>query len=1072
MEIEKLKKIEKNIKEFESELTDKYIKDNIFLVPKKNLKIKIGNQYNPNNIKLISNYSDIENEKDELQIINEKILISLGLKKEKISAKKLKYMKISRNIQQILFKDKIKLNIRNNKILSIVEARLILKKIIPENKGNNNKFIKDENNVFHCNIINSQKKVEKKLENIYKKINMIIQDKNNLFEKIKNNIDVKNIINNYIIVDKNWYNELINIFPKGKNFNEEKSFVESSIDKKEICSKKSNDLNSKLDKLKNNELLKVKFKKINEVEYPFDYELIKEKYLEFLGNVDIYELKYQMILGENLIFIIDKNNGKNVYICSLDKNNVEVEAILLFEKEGYLELEIENHIKNKRGLENYFKERRLDPTGRKIQKIFNQNKCLGNIIIIKNKNYVKENNNKQFNNINNNNKLLSINGKKVGSQYDINNSYLKALFICLFKIEKLRLDFKNINNDKKNITNTIYNFMKNNEINFNQINDIQQKINQINSNILKDLNFEKIINFILNQLHNELNERKKIDMELPKEDYDEQMAYNNYKDYYFAQNESIIQRIFFGLNKISSFFKCCQLINYKFEIISFIPLDLDKINEQKTLQDLIIEWENIYNIEKTFCKMCHLNCETLVQNQLYDNPEILMIIIKSNKNKIQVNVNKNIQIKNYEYNLLSCICQSEKEYNKNHFNVIYKELNNWYVYKNNIEPEKVGNELENLLLYPYVLFYERGNKIIINESLENSLNNSNLRYDSLLLSISKYNLENNKNFNESLNDIGINNLDIKESKFINNTRYDDINIYDSNNLLKTNIINLVNFIDEKKIFKSIKINNENNNNKNNILKNQNTNDKINNFINDNIIYNQNCKINNNQNIYLNNNINNKIINNNIFNNFQYNEIKNNYINDFRNNNNNKVTNYLNDNLGKNDNLNLNNNMNNNNNKINIDNQQMLNNNINNNTNNLIYNNVFNYYPYNDMLMDQNMINYFKKNHNIFQQYLENNNLYKNDKNTEKIKINVFNKDSEDKQIILFFVFENGKELYIEIEDDSLKFSEVINLLKEKYSWLNDIQIKEYVYNSEKIILEKSIKEIGLKDLSRIRIIEL
>ena len=116
-----------------------------------------------------------------------------------------------------------------------------------------------------------------------------------------------------------------------------------------------------------------------------------------------------------------------------------------------------------------------------------------------------------------------------------------------------------------------------------------------------------------------------------------------------------------------------------------------------------------------------------------------------------------------------------------------------------------------------------------------------------------------------------------------------------------------------------------------------------------------------------------------------------------------------------------------------------------------------------------MINYFKKNHNIFQQYLENNNLYKNDNNTEKIKIN---KDSEDKQIILFFVFENGKELYIEIEDDSLKFSEVINLLKEKYSWLNDIQIKEYVYNSEKIILEKSIKEIGLKDLSRIRIIEL
>ena len=53
------------------------------------------------------------------------------------------------------------------------------------------------------------------------------------------------------------------------------------------------------------------------------------------------------------------------------------------------------------------------------------------------------------------------------------------------------------------------------------------------------------------------------------------------------------------------------------------------------------------------------------------------------------------------------------------------------------------------------------------------------------------------------------------------------------------------------------------------------------------------------------------------------------------------------------------------------------------------------------------------------------------------------------------------------------FSEVIKKLKDKYLWLKDnIKIREFKFNKEKISEKQIVKDIGLEDESNIDIIEL
>jgi hypothetical protein len=94
---------------------------------------------------------------------------------------------------------------------------------------------------------------------------------------------------------------------------------------------------------------------------------------------------------------------------------------------------------------------------------------------------------------------------------------------------------------------------------------------------------------------------------------------------------------------------------------------------------------------------------------------------------------------------------------------------------------------------------------------------------------------------------------------------------------------------------------------------------------------------------------------------------------------------------------------------------------------------------------------------------------KNDKCNKNL--NNIDKNGEiGKEISLYFLFKNGKELYLDVED-SCTFEQVIGQLNKKYLWLKNIEIKEYIINNESICKNKTAKENNLINNSKIYIIE-
>ena len=119
--------------------------------------------------------------------------------------------------------------------------------------------------------------------------------------------------------------------------------------------------------------------------------------------------------------------------------------------------------------------------------------------------------------------------------------------------------------------------------------------------------------------------------------------------------------------------------------------------------------------------------------------------------------------------------------------------------------------------------------------------------------------------------------------------------------------------------------------------------------------------------------------------------------------------------------------------------------------------------------ENNELEKLPESKNVLNLSLTQNEYEKNDICNKK----VFNNDNNgkiSKEISLFFVFNNGKELYLDIEESCI-FEQVIEKLNEKYLWLKNIEIKDYKINSTSILKNKTVKENKLVDNSTINIIE-
>ena len=96
--------------------------------------------------------------------------------------------------------------------------------------------------------------------------------------------------------------------------------------------------------------------------------------------------------------------------------------------------------------------------------------------------------------------------------------------------------------------------------------------------------------------------------------------------------------------------------------------------------------------------------------------------------------------------------------------------------------------------------------------------------------------------------------------------------------------------------------------------------------------------------------------------------------------------------------------------------------------------------------------------------LKDDNNISNNKNIENSQIdqNITKYDNENKEINIYFLFNNKKELYLSVNTSQI-FEEVQKLISEKYNWINYFDDISYYYHNNCINNKKTISELGINN---------
>ena len=687
-----------------------------------------------------------------------------------------------------------------------------------ENNEQNNK---DSEIIKNSTIIEENKSAENKFI-----INSIYQSLANIFNEIAN---IKNLINNHIIdenkyeefliINKNCYNKITKILEPNNIYENDNIIFDKisditnlqDIDENNIT-QILNNLNIRKNSLNNGELYKNQIEKTTidekDVLYPKDFIIIRENiFNNLLVQLDIkpefiVNNKYKLIIGEGNIFINDNLNKNIIFVTeNNDKLYYNVELIIKYnnnDKNDFFKSEVNKYIKNK-GFNNYLQLRNINLTKR-IQDIINLEKeNIGKIVLI----------------------LRS-------------NPYIRSVFFALSNIKKISFNFQKLNNPKNIISFLLQICIKSvnqNLIEFDKIIiNAEKKMNDLSRNSLNMSNFKELIKFILNALDSELN-TKLNDKTIKIEEYDQSFAFNKFKQLMEYQNDSIINKYFFGCKKIISKYQQCNIEKYNYKLLKYLYFKIEK--DSPTDINLLIQlYENKPKNKKGNCEYCGKKEEEFITHkELHNLPEILIIIF-DNPTNAKINSSLSINIKNENFHLISSITKSKDD---NNFNILCKEGLKYLIFDGNEKKDFVGN-INDLISYPFVFFYEKETKEIkgIKEETEpeiylkdsnppsfvnkenqmgeiDNINNNNLQNN--MINIMANNSLNN-NFNPmNQNNIGQNFNNIKNNNPINNMN----NNMNQNNMMNLNN-NMNNQINNNKINNNLQNNMMNPQNKQNINK--------------------------------------------------------------------------------------------------------------------------------------------------------------------------------------------------------------------------------------------------------------
>ena len=223
--------------------------------------------------------------------------------------------------------------------------------------------------------------------NFYKVLRSLFKDKENILELANEHIVPGIKYEKYYLLNKDWYNKLLKLYENDSRYND-RDYIVDSMEK--VSNIKKLSFEAETEKYLNfierqKEIGEENSFKVTFNDYPKNFVIIKENILnELLRTIKISNEKFQkhlfeVLLGENNLFIKDNTRKENIYACYLNENNFYVYAILEYYENDYFLDEVKKYISNRGGLEYYYHVRNIK-LSKKKQYIFDkENKKVGNL---------------------------------------------------------------------------------------------------------------------------------------------------------------------------------------------------------------------------------------------------------------------------------------------------------------------------------------------------------------------------------------------------------------------------------------------------------------------------------------------------------------------------------------------------------------------------------------------------------------------------------------------------------------------------------------------------------------------
>ena len=297
------------------------------------------------------------------------------------------------------------------------------------------------------------------------------------------------------------------------------------------------------------------------------------------------------------------------------------------------------------------------------------------------------------------------------------DSYIPALLISFSKINEFNKYFE-YKKDKEGLTKIFYSLINS----FTLLDGYVLEFNKIKNKCVdpKNINIKILLNFILDKLHSELNEKKSEEKQDFNDDINESEELKSYKEFlnYYKINNSPIQDLFYGEKEVITRCSLCKKTKYFFDINKLLYFDIKSYSNRVDIKEIIKDFEKQKEI-CSLCTICSQNAKLLSRSFLKKLPEVLILCFDNQDSSVFFQYYINLLVQDEQYVLICFIIDADEKNRKDDkYNVFYMEKEKWFIYNVTKKEVKEINEITNITKNPLVTFYQKRithDKILLNK---------------------------------------------------------------------------------------------------------------------------------------------------------------------------------------------------------------------------------------------------------------------------------------------------------------------------------------------------------------------